>query len=39
MKKNLFLEKLGEEAFGLSGGDIATIVSPHKHTALDVQEE
>ena len=37
--EDLFLDELGEEAFGLNGGDIATIIPPNENAAFDVEKE
>jgi hypothetical protein len=34
---NLFLDELGEEAFGFDGGDIATVVAPDENATFDVK--
>lgn len=38
-KGDLFLDELGEEAFGVDGGDVATVVAPNQDAAFDVEEE
>lgn len=35
-KKDLFVDELSEEALGLDGGDVATIVAPDENAAFDV---
>lgn len=35
--EDLFLDELGEEAFGLDGGDIAAVVAPNEDAAFDVE--
>uniref|UniRef100_A0A2P2K8P6 Uncharacterized protein n=1 Tax=Rhizophora mucronata TaxID=61149 RepID=A0A2P2K8P6_RHIMU len=37
LRISLFLDELGEEALGLDGGDVATVVAPHQNTTLYVQ--
>lgn len=36
---NLFLDELGEEAFGFNGGDITTVIAPNENAAFDVEKE
>lgn len=36
---NLFLDKLGEEAFSFNSGDIAAIIAPNENTAFDIEKE
>ena len=37
--RNLFLDELGEEAFSVDGGDVASVVAPDEDAAFDVEEE
>lgn len=39
VKWNLFVDYLGEEAFGVDGGDVTTVVAPDEDTAFDVEEK
>lgn len=36
-KSHIFLDEFGEEALGLYGGDVSTVVSPHQNPTLYVQ--
>ena len=38
-KRNLFLDELREEAFGLSGGDVAAVVTPDENATFDIQQK